>query len=120
MESYCICQRSYHSVDLIRHRVLAHLSDKIMEALICFEKFSDRIILILNSGFRDVKQYTQKKEIEIQLAFENSIISVRQDTLFESCKTAKALYLRTALFPLYPRLHRSQVEKITKVLGTLP
>ncbi len=76
--------------------------------------------LILNSGFRDVKQYTQKKEIEIQLAFENSIISVRQDTLFESCKTAKALYLRTALFPLYPRLHRSQVEKITKVLGTLP
>lgn len=89
--------------------------------------------LVLNSGFKDVKQYTAKKDIEITLAFENSIIGVLEkakENLIEgqevamydysACHNAKALYLRTALFPLYPRLAKSQIDKISKVLGTLP
>ncbi len=76
--------------------------------------------LSLNSGFKDVKAYAQKKEIEVRLAFEDSIIAAKAEELGAECKNAKALSLRAAAFPLYPRLNRSQVEKISKVLVTLP
>lgn len=76
--------------------------------------------VVLNSAYKDVKQYTQKKEIEINLAFENSVFGIREEQLSAECRNAKNLFLKTALFPLYPRLSHSQVEKITKVLGTLP
>lgn len=76
--------------------------------------------LVLNSGFKDVKQYAQKKEIEIRAAFEDCVFSRRPDEFDKACKNAKTLFLRTAVFPLYPRLSRTQVEKISKVLLTLP
>lgn len=76
--------------------------------------------LVLNSGFKDVKQYAQKKEIEIRSAFEDCVFSRRPDEFDKACKNAKTLFLRTAVFPLYPRLSRTQVEKISKVLLTLP
>lgn len=88
--------------------------------------------VILNSGFKEVKQYVSKKDIEISSAFEESVIGVLEkmkENLLEeeklpydytACKTAKSLFLRTALFPLYPRLTRSQIDKISKILGTLP
>ena len=76
--------------------------------------------LVLNSGFKDVKQYAQKKEIEIRAAFEDCVLSRRPDEFDKTCKNAKTLFLRTAVFPLYPRLSRTQVEKISKVLLTLP
>ncbi len=76
--------------------------------------------LFLNSGFKDVKTYAQKKEIEIQPAFEDSIMALRQEELKDTCRNANPLFLRTALFPLYPRLNRKQIEKISKVLVTLP
>ena len=75
--------------------------------------------LILASSFKDVKSYTAKKDIEIQQAFAGSVIALK-DELSESCIHAKSLLLRTAHFPLYPRLTQSQVAKIVKVLGTLP
>ncbi len=75
--------------------------------------------LILVSAFKDVKAYTAKKDIEIQQAFSGSVIALK-DELSESCIHAKSLLLRTAHFPLYPRLTQSQVAKIVKVLGTLP
>lgn len=76
--------------------------------------------LALASGFKDVKAYAQKKDIEVRLAFEDSIIAAKTEELGAECKNAKALALRTAVFPLYPRLNRSQIEKIAKVLVTLP
>lgn len=76
--------------------------------------------LVLNSGFKDVRQYAQKKEIEIRAAFEDCVFSRRPEEFDRTCKNAKTLFLRTALFPLYPRLSRTQVEKISKVLLTLP
>ena len=76
--------------------------------------------LILTSSFKDVKQYAAKKDIEISLAYEDSVIAKREEEFSASCIRAKSLYLRCALFPLYPRLTHSQVSKIVKVLGTLP
>ena len=72
--------------------------------------------LVLTSSFKDVKQYAAKKDIEIRSAYEDSVIAYKEEELSSSCRKAKSLYLRTALFPLYPRLSHSQVGKIVKIL----
>lgn len=76
--------------------------------------------LVLSSSFKDIKQYAAKKDIEIVQAYQDSVIALKEEELSASCIKAKSLYLRCALFPLYPRLTHSQVSKIVKVLGTLP
>ena len=53
-------------------------------------------------------------------AFEGTVIDLYTDEFSESCIKAKSLLLRTAHFPLYPRLTHSESAKIAKVLGTLP
>lgn len=75
--------------------------------------------VVLESGVKDVKQYANRKEIEIANAFEDTIIAVREEQL-ENCIHAKSLLLRCVLFPLYPRLGKNQSAKIAKVLATLP
>ena len=75
--------------------------------------------LILASSFKDVKQYAAKKDIEIRLAFENSIVA-NQESVSDTCIKAKSLFLRCIHVPLYPRLTKSESAKIVKVLGTLP
>ncbi len=76
--------------------------------------------VVLSGSFKDAKQYASRKEIEIRPAYEDSVIALKDEELSASCKKAKALFLRTVLFPLYPRLGSEAVTKITKVLGTLP
>jgi len=74
--------------------------------------------VILESGFKDVKQYVNRKDIEVELAFTNSIAGfLKEET---HCINAASLLLRTVLFPLYPRLGMKNALKIAKVLGTLP
>ena len=75
--------------------------------------------LVLSSSFKDVKQYAAKKDIEIQLAFEKSVIAAK-DELSERCIHAKSLSLCCVHVPLYPRLTHSESAKIVKVLGSLP
>lgn len=75
--------------------------------------------VVLDSGYKDVRQYAAKKGIEIQNAFEGSVVCLLQDSL-DGCVNAKSLLLRCAVFPLYPRLGSTQVSSIVKVLGTLP
>jgi len=75
--------------------------------------------LVLSSSFKDVKQYTAKKDIEIQPAYEGSVIAL-DDSLSEKCIHAKSLLLRCVHFPLYPRLTHAESAKIVKVLGSLP
>jgi len=76
--------------------------------------------VVLSSSYKEVKQYTDRKDIEIKLAYENSVITQRDEQLSASCIHAKSLSLRCVLFPLYPRLTHSETAKIVKVLGTLP
>ena len=75
--------------------------------------------LILSSSYKDVKQYAAKKDIEIQLAYDNSVIALNEE-LAEKCIHAKSLYLRCVHIPLYPRLTHAESSKIIKVLSTLP
>ncbi|WP_304243858.1 DegT/DnrJ/EryC1/StrS family aminotransferase [Gracilinema caldarium] len=75
--------------------------------------------LILQTGMKDVVAYGNKKEVAVETAFNDTII-VKLPEYQSSCPTAYSLSLRTVLFPLYPRLSGKQIEKIAKVLATLP
>ncbi|MFQ3578843.1 MAG: hypothetical protein SNJ71_01720 [Bacteroidales bacterium] len=68
---------------------------------------------------KDVITYANKKEIKVELAFMDSIVSHNED-IQRFCPVAYSLSLRTVLFPLYPRLTGKQVEAVAKVLATLP
>jgi dTDP-4-amino-4,6-dideoxygalactose transaminase len=75
--------------------------------------------LVLETGMKDVIAYAKKKEIVIENAFDDTLVSsgiVPQG----SCPEAYSLSLRTALFPLYPRLVASETAKVAKLIGTLP
>ena len=76
--------------------------------------------VVLSGAFKDVKQYAAKKGVEIKAAYEDSIISHLDGEKYAEYKTARSLSLRTALFPLYPRLGSQSAEKIARILGTLP
>lgn len=75
--------------------------------------------VVLSSGFKEVRQYASRKDIEIDPVFESSIAGKLGDAL-EGCINAKSLLMRCVLFPLYPRLGNANVAKISKVLATLP
>ncbi|MCR4735413.1 MAG: DegT/DnrJ/EryC1/StrS family aminotransferase [Treponema sp.] len=100
-----------HSCMIGRHKMFARDLDEASTA--------SSFPLLLNSPFKDVKQYAEKKDIEIHLAFEDSVIAMNDD-ISEKCIHAKSIMLRCAHFPLYPRLTRNEVAKIVKVLGSLP
>lgn len=100
-----------HSCMIGRHKMFA----RDMDEGSTMSSFS----LVLNSSFKDVKQYTAKKDIEIQLAFSDSVIAC-YDELSQKCIKAKSLLLRCVHFPLYPRLTHAEISKIVKVLGSLP
>ena len=78
--------------------------------------------LVLSSAYKDVKQYAAKKDIEIQLAFDNSVIALNAENeeISDKCIHAKSLYLRCVHIPLYPRLTHAEAAKIVKVLSSLP
>ncbi len=75
--------------------------------------------LVLSSSFKDVKAFAAKKDIEVQLAFEKSVIACKEE-LSEACIHAKTLSLCCIHVPLYPRLTHSESAKIVKVLSALP
>lgn len=75
--------------------------------------------VLLSSGLKEVRQYTNRKEIEIEGAFVGSVAEYLGDSL-DGCIQAKSLLMRCVLFPLYPRLGSSNAAKIAKVLATLP
>jgi dTDP-4-amino-4,6-dideoxygalactose transaminase len=75
--------------------------------------------LILETGMKDVKAYAKRKDIAVESAFENTPVGLGMVTQGE-CPEAYSLSLRTALFPLYPRLGAREIEKVAKLILTLP
>lgn len=94
-----------------RHKMFAREMDN-GSTMCCFP-------LLLSSSFKDVKQYAAKKDIQIELAYADSVI-VKFEELAEKCIHAKSISLRCVHIPLYPRLTHNEVSKIVKVLGSLP
>ena len=75
--------------------------------------------LVLETGLKEVIAYARKKEIEIENAFENTITSAGFDP-GSICPVSSSLALRTVIFPMYPRLRSQEVERITRLIMTLP
>jgi dTDP-4-amino-4,6-dideoxygalactose transaminase len=75
--------------------------------------------LILETGMKDVKAYARRKEIVVESAFENTLAGSGMVPM-EQCPEACSLSLRTVLFPLYPRLRAEEVERVSKLIVTLP
>jgi dTDP-4-amino-4,6-dideoxygalactose transaminase len=75
--------------------------------------------LILESGVKAVKAYARKKEIAVESAFENTPVGCGMVPP-EKYQEAYSLSLRTVLFPLYPKLGMTDVEKVAKLILTLP
>ena len=75
--------------------------------------------LILETGMKDVKAYARRKDIAVESAFENTLVGNGMVPP-ERCPEAYSLSLRTALFPIYPRLRIADAEKVAKLILTLP
>jgi dTDP-4-amino-4,6-dideoxygalactose transaminase len=75
--------------------------------------------LILETGMKDVKTYAKRKEIVVENAFENTLAS-SGEVPSGVCPEAYSLSLRTAIFPLYPRLGAAETGKVAKLIMTLP
>ena len=77
--------------------------------------------LILETGMKDVKAYAKRKEIEVESAFDNTLVGSGIVALAqELCPESYSLSLRTVLFPLYPRLGSAATEKVAKLIVSLP
>jgi dTDP-4-amino-4,6-dideoxygalactose transaminase len=89
--------------------------------------------LILETGLKDVKTYARKKDILVEGAFARTLMGMvvgpegagqaeglNEGLNRENCPEAYSLSLRTVLFPLYPRLSSGEVERISKLIITLP
>jgi dTDP-4-amino-4,6-dideoxygalactose transaminase len=86
--------------------------------------------LILETGLKDVKAYARKKDVLLEGAFARTLMGAviengpgeqaEEGLDRESCPEAHSLALRTVLFPLYPRLSSAEVERISKLIITLP
>jgi len=75
--------------------------------------------LVLETGMKDVVSYARKKEIIVESAFEQSLAGagISDSTL---CPVSHSLSLRTVLFPLYPRLHTQDAQRVSRLIMTLP
>jgi dTDP-4-amino-4,6-dideoxygalactose transaminase len=75
--------------------------------------------MILETGMKDVKAYAKKKDIVVESAFDHTPAGLGMARQ-EDCPEAYSLSLRTAHFPLYPRLGNGEIEKVSKLILTLP
>jgi dTDP-4-amino-4,6-dideoxygalactose transaminase len=73
--------------------------------------------LILDTGLKDVISYARKKDIIVESAFDKTLAGAG---LCEQCTVSNSLALRTVLFPIYPRLQPEQVERVSRLIMTLP
>ncbi|MDR2477844.1 MAG: DegT/DnrJ/EryC1/StrS family aminotransferase [Treponema sp.] len=75
--------------------------------------------LVLETGLKDVTAYARKKEIIVESAFDHTLAGAGiSDPVL--CPVSYSLSLRTVLFPLYPRLRSQEVERVSKLIMTLP
>jgi dTDP-4-amino-4,6-dideoxygalactose transaminase len=88
-----------------RHKLFSH-SEKLEYNNYAFP-------LVLETGMKDVEAYAKRKEIVVESAFAGSLVD-------SACPNAYSLSLRTALFPIYPRLGAENASKVAKLIQTLP
>jgi perosamine synthetase len=78
--------------------------------------------VLVKQGRAELRRYAQKRGIETEPAFGDSVLTVEGASLGapEAYPNAEQLLRRTLLFPLYPSLSRKDIQLLCKVLSTLP
>ncbi|MDR2178636.1 MAG: DegT/DnrJ/EryC1/StrS family aminotransferase [Treponema sp.] len=99
----------------------------VIDENLCYNNYA--FPLILETGLKDVKAYARKKDVLVEGAFSGTLMgSIAGEGEDEQtgglsaagCPEAYSLCLRTVLFPLYPRLSSAEIERISKLILTLP
>ncbi|MCL2196307.1 MAG: DegT/DnrJ/EryC1/StrS family aminotransferase [Treponema sp.] len=98
-----------------KHKRFIAANDSVSEG--SYEYCNYSFSLVLETGLKDVIAYAKKKEIEVENAFENTIAGMG---LCDNCPVSSSLCLRTVLFPMYPRLRSADVERVSRLIMTLP
>ncbi|MDR0375626.1 MAG: DegT/DnrJ/EryC1/StrS family aminotransferase [Treponema sp.] len=75
--------------------------------------------LILETGMKDVMAYAKKKDIAVENPFVDTVAG-NGLVAGDQCPESYSLSMRTALFPIYPRLMSADIAKVAKLIGTLP
>ncbi|GHU40685.1 aminotransferase [Spirochaetia bacterium] len=94
-----------------RHKLFAHPEN--------FENNNYAFALVLETGMKDVIAWARRKEIVVESAFEKTLVGAGLVEK-ELCPQAYSLSLRTALFPVYPRLGGAGAAKVARLIQTLP
>jgi dTDP-4-amino-4,6-dideoxygalactose transaminase len=104
--------RAYAQASLrTRHKRFAHND--------IYEYNNYAFTLVLETGMKDVVTYARKKDIAVESALEDTLMGAGLVPA-GLCPEAYSLSLRTALFPLYPRLGGPEIEKVSRLIMTLP
>jgi dTDP-4-amino-4,6-dideoxygalactose transaminase len=92
---------------------------KLIAAPDAFEYNNYAFPLVLETGMKDVLSYAGRKEIEAAAAFDQTP-AAKGLCGADEAPNAHALALRATLFPIHPRLGAACVERVAKVLRSLP
>lgn len=75
--------------------------------------------VLLHSPFNEIRAFSESHGVETRPAYNFSCIALHKE-LYPDFPVAASLSLRTALFPLHPRLNEEAVETVSRVLRSLP
>ncbi len=108
--------REYYARALHTHRTLPYPGPGLAVA------FS--MPVVLETDMRSVVEYARKHGVSTKAAFARTAVAVedaeRTHAATGGVASARGLLLRCVLFPIYPTLTNAQIEKIGKVLSTIP
>jgi dTDP-4-amino-4,6-dideoxygalactose transaminase len=77
------------------------------------------LVVVLDSGVKDVRAYARKKDVDTAMAFDDTCLAVGL-VPEGSCPDAASLVQRSVAFPLNQRVGKNAAQKIAKVLASLP
>jgi dTDP-4-amino-4,6-dideoxygalactose transaminase len=84
-----------------------------------FEYNNYAFSLELETGMKELTAYAKRKEIVVENAFSKTPAGMGLAKQ-ENCPAAYSASLRTALFPIYPRLSDAAALRVAKLLQTMP
>lgn len=77
------------------------------------------MVVVLDSGVKDVRAYAKKKDVDTAMAFDDTCVAL--GLVPEGlCPDAASLVHRSVAFPLNQRVGKNAAQKIAKVLASLP
>ncbi len=98
---------------------LARSHKRALTASIECESACFGLVVLLDSGVKDVRAYAKKKDVDTVMAFDDTCMAL--GVVPEGiCPDAASLVHRSVAFPLNQRVGKNAAQKIAKVLASLP